>query len=130
MTKSKGIFMKASDIKHPTNTFKLQEFYLDCTYTNEFGDRYENILKLQANNDNVNLLSGLKKGDRIEVEYNVKGKFSTNAEGKVFHNQNLVIKNLQKFENNYTAPPAQQIPVQNTPPAQIEPEDEDDGLPF
>lgn len=132
MTKQKGIFMGASDVKQPSANFKLQEFYLDCTYTNEFGDRYENILKLQANNDKVNLIHDLKKGDRIEVDYNVKGRFSTDSAGKKWHNQNLIIKSLIKIEVKTDSVPV----VQNTEVQQPitqntnDEEDDDDGLPF
>ena len=137
-TTVKGVFMGADQIKYPSNTFRLQEFYVDCTFVNQFQDRFENFLRMQANNDNVNLLAGLQKGDRIEVEYNIKGRFSFDKDGKKFHNQNLIIKSLKKIESPAYQSPAQQPTQQQAQPTQQaqpqqqqqQAQDEDDDLPF
>lgn len=137
--KRRGTFLKKSEIKSPTNTFSVQEFYLDCSYTNEYQETFTNILKFQVTNDKIQLLNNVVKGDKIEVEYFTKGGFydkkdtSGNPTGEKVHAQNLNVKSVVKINNNYQSQPQQQQPQQqqySEPVNTNSTEDEEDDLPF
>lgn len=114
-----GTLLKKSLIQEKTEKFKIQEFYLDCSRFDQYtGDKYENIIKFQVVNNNIEKLHPIKEGDIIKVYYVINGRFfEHNGERK--HAQNLTAYN---FENVFkeTKEQVQPLPIQ----------EEDDGLPF
>ena len=53
-----GTIIERTEVQHKTQTFSLQEFFLDCsTYNQQTGERWENVLKFQVTNDKMNLLA-------------------------------------------------------------------------
>lgn len=93
----RGILMEKEPEKNPTNQLRIQEFYVDCSTTNSFSERFENVIKIQAINDRINALDQMQIGDPIKVSYTVRGRFKEAADGQRFHNQNFNMQSIQKI---------------------------------
>ena len=71
-----GAIIERTEVQHKTQTFSLQEFFLDCsTYNQQTGERWENVLKFQVTNDKMNLLAQFQNGQRVKVRFNIQGSF-------------------------------------------------------
>lgn len=125
-----GILLNRSDIKTTESGFTSIEFYLDCkTFDQNTGQEYPNKLKFQLIGDRVSLLDQYKRGERISVSFNIKGREYDKQDGTKGHIQNLNVWKIEKVQN------FQQQSVQsNTSTSQQSSnsvkEDEDDDLPF
>ncbi|MRN00201.1 DUF3127 domain-containing protein [Riemerella anatipestifer] len=89
-----GKLLKKSDIRQPSETFTVQEFYLDCSrYDQITGQKRENVLKFQVTGSKIDtVLSKVNNGDLVNVFFNVKGRFwekETEGEIKKGHSQSL-----------------------------------------
>lgn len=100
------------------------DFYVDCSeFDRRTGQKYENILKFQVSNSNIDRLDNIKKGDLIKITFQPQGRiYEKDGEKRQF--QTL---NAWKVELVETKQPKPEN-VQNT--AQQPLEDEDDDLPF
>lgn len=99
-----GILLKKSEIKTFSDKFSVQEFYLDCSTFNQYtGDKYENILKFQLINKNIDKLEEAKVGQRLKIQFQPRGRFYERETGDKFHTTNLdafgveVISTIQSY---------------------------------
>lgn len=122
MNKQRGTLIAVSEVKVISETFKVQEFYLDCkTYNQHTGEPIENMLKFQVSNAKIDMLAQIQKGDLIEVYFNPKGRTYKKEDGTKGHAQNLDVWKIEAIEK-------QPINKSQTPPPTIE--EEEDDLPF
>lgn len=73
----KGTVIAIFDVQTISDKFRKREVVLSDT-----NDKYPQEVKFQAVNDKVGLLDGVKIGDVLEVEYNLRGRRSTTKDGK------------------------------------------------
>ena len=119
MNKQRGVLKAVSEIKVISETFKVQELYLDCkTYNQQSGEPIENMLKFQVSNAKIDILAQFQKGDKIDIFFNPKGRFYVKENGTNGHAQNL---DVWKIEAVQATP--------QTTPIEISDNGEDD-LPF
>lgn len=106
-----GTIIERTEVQHKTQTFSLQEFFLDCsTYNQQTGERWENVLKFQVTNDKMNLLAQFQNGQRVKVRFNIQGSFFEH-EGQRKHAQRLTVFGIEAIQ--IQAPQAQyQQPMQ------------------
>lgn len=107
----RGKLLKKSDIQQKTDSFRVQEFYLDCSTFDQYtGDKWENILKFQVTNSSIDKLQPFNAGDILKVSFGINGRFfeyedKETKQTKKSHAQNL---NAYGFEL---------IPTKNVPNA-------------
>ena len=118
-----GILLNRSDIKIFESGFQVQEFYLDCkTFDQNTGQEYPNTLRFQVVGDKINLLNSIQRGERITVNFNIKGRDFQKEDGTKGHVHNLTVWKIDKVVNP--------TPQTSTQPTISTSEDEDDDLPF
>ncbi|GIZ15533.1 DUF3127 domain-containing protein [Capnocytophaga catalasegens] len=97
----RGKLLKKSDIQQKTDSFRVQEFYLDCSTFDQYtGERRENILKFQVTNSSIDKLQPFNAGDILKVSFGINGRFfefedKETKQTKKSHAQNL---NAYSFE--------------------------------
>lgn len=87
--------------KEPTErfseTFEKQDIYLDCSnYEQGTGRKFENYVKIQFINAKIDLLNHINEGERVKVNFNIKGRFSE-KDGQEFFFQNLSGYRIEKL---------------------------------
>lgn len=93
-----GIIIERTEVQHKTQTFSLQEFFLDCsTYNQQTGERWENVLKFQVTNDKMNLLAQFQNGQRVKVRFNIQGSFFEHK-GQRKHTQRLTVFGIEAIQ--------------------------------
>ena len=93
-----GTIIERTEVQHKTQTFSLQEFFLDCsTYNQQTGERWENVLKFQVTNDKMNLLAQFQNGQRVRVRFNIQGSFFEH-EGQRKHAQRLTVFGIEAIQ--------------------------------
>lgn len=125
-----GTMLNRSEEKRISDTFQTMEFYVDCSeYDRYNGQRYENILKFQVTNSNIDRLDSIKKGDLVKVHFRPNGR-TYEKDGEKRHFQMLNAWNVELMEKNQPKPAENPVSnVQNTAQVDLE-EEEDDDLPF
>jgi hypothetical protein len=123
--KTYGIIHKINPIEQVTEKFKKREFVLEISND---GAYVQKVL-FTATRDNVEFLDTFKKGDSVDVEFDVKGREWTSPTGDIKYFNTLEIVNITLFTNNQT----QQTVVDSTlrtVVANDSSKEEDDDLPF
>ena len=93
-----GTIIERTEVQHKTQTFSLQEFFLDCsTYNQQTGERWENVLKFQVTNDKMNLLAQFQNGQRVKVRFNIQGSFFEHK-GQHKHAQRLTVFGIEAIQ--------------------------------
>lgn len=114
MNKQRGILKSVSEIKVISETFKVQEFYLDCkTYSQQTGEPIENMLKFQVSNAKIDMLAQFQKGDKIDVFFNPKGRVYRKEGGTNGHAQNLDVWKIEAAQPQQIAPQTTPIEINN-----------------
>ncbi len=120
-----GLMLNRSEEKRHSDTFSTMDFYVDCSEFDRFsGRKYDNILKFQVTNSNIDRLDSIKKDDRIKVHFKPQGR-TYEKDGEIKHFQTLNAWNVELIETVQPKPQPYQAPQPNP----ID-EDEDDDLPF
>jgi hypothetical protein len=79
--KVRGAILAVKEPKQITETFKVEEFYLDNSNYNQMtGEKYANYIMLQNNNDKIDL-AGYKPGDVVDVEFFINGRLFDRRDG-------------------------------------------------
>ena len=111
----RGALIKVMPIRQISETFKIQEFYLDASsYNNMTGDKYANIIKLQIVNDKVEI-SDFKIGQVLDVGFYINGRQFDKKDnsGKGF-SQNISAHKVEpalNTANEFIHLPAEQLEV-------------------
>ena len=111
----KGALLKTMPVRQISETFKIQEFYLDTSsYNNMTGDKYANIVKMQIVNDKVDI-SDFKIGQVLDVGFYINGRQfdKKDGSGKGF-SQNITAHNVEpalNTANEFIHLPADQLEV-------------------
>lgn len=105
-------------IKQPRNIsekFKLQEFWLDTSNYNQMtGEKYENHNLLQVVNDKVDL-SEFKRGDLLDVDFYLNGRFYDKQDGSRGFMQSLTAYKIEQVRNTAGQPVVISEEQLNTP---------------
>lgn len=112
----KGTLIWGSEIEQVSDSFKKRDFAIKVND----GSQYENIANFQLVQDKTELLTGLRKGDEIEVHFDLRGR---EWNGKYF--TNLTAWKITKLDGAEPAPKAE--PVKKPEPVEAEASDD---LPF
>lgn len=124
-----GVLLKKSEVQEKTEKFKIQEFYLDCTRYDQYtGERYENIIKFQVTNANIEKLQAVQEGYIVKVSFFPTGRFF-DYQGEKKHAQNLNAYQVD-FINRPESPTTKQEQIQATMQVYNTQENETDDLPF
>lgn len=126
-----GFMLNRSEERRISETFQTMDFYADCgEYDRRTGQKYENVLKFQVSNANIDRLDSIKKGDLIKISFQPRGVvYEKEGEKRHFQTLNawrieLVEHKQNNVQNNALAP---QVTQPATAPSVDE---EDDDLPF
>lgn len=114
--KIRGAVLHVGVAEQKTETFKLQNLYLDASsYNNMTGEKYENVVMLQ-NINSKNDLSTLLPGEVIDCAFRVNGRFWDKEGGSKGFSQNLNLLSFEKAKNTagdyITLSPEQLIQVE------------------
>src|SRR5690554_3424525 len=97
--KIRGALVAVKQPRQISDTFKVQEFYLDLSRYNEVnGEKYINHALLQVTNDKVNL-EALEIGDLVDVEFSIRGRFYDRKIGGKGFMQNATAFRIEKVKN-------------------------------
>ena len=118
-------------IKLIGETVQVSDKFLkrDLVITDE-SSMYPQFLKMQLAQDKCGLLDSYKVDDSVEVSFNLNGRIWTNPKGEDVFFTTLDVWRIDKLStNNQTSqePPAN---VNVTNSVQIEPQEDDNDLPF
>ena len=84
----KGTLKEIFATEEVSEKFKKREFVVETSET--VGDNtYTEEIKCQLVQDKCSALDGLKKGDEVNVSFNIKGRSWENKEGKVMYFTNI-----------------------------------------
>lgn len=84
--------------KQIKETFKKREFVLDY----ETNSDYPQVIKLELVNDLCSIIDDYKKGDMVEVEFELKGREWKNQQGEIIYFTTLRALKLKKLEEDST----------------------------
>jgi len=115
----KGKIIEIFDEVKVTDTFKKREFVLEYAEN----PQYPELIKFELTQDRCDIVNAFKKGEDVEVWFNLRGRKWTDPKGEV------------KYFNSLQAWKMQQASAESgdTPPPANEPEwlgGEEDDLPF
>lgn len=118
----KGKIHEIFPVHNVSDTFKKRDIVIEYAEN----PTYPEYIKFETHQDKVNVLDKYKKGDEVEVSFNLRGRPWTNKDGIISYFNSLVLWRINAVgaDNGYVAP-------EYAPPADlsVEPGDEDD-LPF
>jgi single-strand DNA-binding protein len=77
-TSVNGTIVRILDTRKVSEKFSVREFDVSTT-----GDKYPQVLRLQATNDRIAQLDGLHAGDEVNVELNLRGREWKGNDGTV-----------------------------------------------
>lgn len=105
-------------------TFKKREFVVEYAEN----PNYPQILKFEMINDNCTMLDSYRKGDDVEIEFDLRGREWTNPQGNKVYFVSLNAFRLRKIDDkNNSTPDEDPIPgTDDIPP----PSPDEDELPF
>lgn len=84
----KGKLKEIFATEEVSDTFKKREFVVETSET-VGDDTYTEEIKCQLVQDKCSALDNLKKGDEVNVSFNIKGRRWENKEGKVMYFTNI-----------------------------------------
>ena len=132
-----GIMLNRSEEKQITETFKVQEFYVDCSEFDRFTGqkKFDNKLKFQVSNTKIDELKKINRGDLIKIQFNPQGREYDKQDGSgKGHAQNLNAWKIEVVKPKETAEPQTQNQSSQQPFRFEQPTtgntSEDDDLPF
>jgi hypothetical protein len=105
-------------------TFKKREFVVEYAEN----PNYPQILKFEMINDNCAMLDSYRKGDDVEIEFDLRGREWTNPQGNKVYFVSLNAFRLTKINNTNSSTPYDE-PASGTDDIPPPPSDEDE-LPF
>ena len=100
----RGAILAINPVKQISEKFSIQEIYLDTSNYNNFtGEKYENATLLQNINGKVDI-SGLKRGDVVDVKCYLNGRFFKKKNGESGFMQSLNLSSIEKALNTAKEP--------------------------
>jgi hypothetical protein len=122
----KGKVHEVFPAQNVSDTFKKRELIIEYAEN----PQYPEYIKFEALQDKVSLFDGLKKGEEVELFFNLRGRPWTDKAGKTSYFNTLVIWKVNKLGASTGQPAQQQASQQQAPPPDISHAPEDDDLPF
>ena len=84
-----GVMMHREQERRISENFQTMDFFVDCSEFDRFtGQKYENILKFQVSNSNIDRLDSIKDGDKVKITFRPKGRYYE-RDGEQRHFQTL-----------------------------------------
>ncbi len=120
-----GTILEISDVQQIKETFKKREFVVEYAEN----PQYPEYIKFELIQDKCSLLDACKVGDQVTVQFNLKGRKWTDAQGQVKYFNSLQAWRIEAAGNEPAAPAPEAAPLEGL----TEPEwetDKDDELPF
>ena len=105
-------------------TFKKREFVVEYAEN----PNYPQILKFEMINDNCTMLDSYRKGDDVEIDFDLRGREWTNPQGNKVYFVSLNAFRLRKIDDKNNS-----IPDENPVPGADDispPSPDEDELPF
>ncbi|MAM27449.1 MAG: hypothetical protein CMC13_00345 [Flavobacteriaceae bacterium] len=95
----RGAILEIQPVKQISERFSVQNVYIDTSnYNNMTGEKYENCNHFQVINGKVDL-SGLKRGDVVDVKFYINGRFFTKKDETQGFMQTLNIASIERAKN-------------------------------
>ena len=105
-------------------TFKKRDFVVEYAEN----PNYPQILKFEMINDNCSMLDGYRKGDNIEIEFDLRGREWTNPQGNKVYFVSLNAFRLKKIDDTGNSTPYDEpVPGKDDIPP---PSPDEEELPF
>lgn len=115
-----GKLLLKNDIQEVSASFKKQEFVVEVE--NERNPDWNDFVKFQLTQDRCGLVQDIVAGDRVKVNFNIKGR-KWEKDGQVNFFTNLEAWKVDKLGDNSTPASAPAPAMSDVPP-------ENDDLPF
>ncbi len=117
--------------KKITESFKKREFILD--YTPDSG--FPQIIKFELVNDLCSLIDNFKKGDKVEVEFELRGREWKNPQGELVYFTTLRALKIKKIDEDLSAVDSKDLSdnddsINDVDIPPLPPEDENGDTPF
>ena len=102
-----GNTMSRTAAEQKTESFKVQDFFLDASYFDNYNQQNrENFLKFQVTGNRIADFANIPDGSRVKVFFSIKGRFYDKQDGEKGHGQNL-----EAFKFEIISQPPQQQPA-------------------
>ncbi|WP_404812042.1 DUF3127 domain-containing protein [Capnocytophaga canimorsus] len=115
----RGKLLKKSAIEQKTETFKVQEFYLDCSTFDQYtGEKRENLLRFQVTNAKIDKFQSVPVGAIVKVSFGIRGRFFDGMDKETGQTKKMHGQNLDAYAFEVIEYPQQQPPTEWTPAPQ------------
>ena len=123
-----GVILEISDVQQIKETFKKREFVLEDTEN----PQYPEFIKFELIQDKCALLDAYKVGDKVNVQFNLKGRKWTDREGKVVYFNSLQAWRIEvESGSQATATPSSEAaPLEGLTEPEWSSDDKEGDLPF
>ncbi len=122
-----GAILEISDVQQIKETFKKREFVLEHTEN----PQYPEFIKFELIQDKCALLDAYKVGDKVNVQFNLKGRKWTDREGKVVYFNSLQAWRIEVESGAQSATPSPEAPpLEGLTEPEWSSDDKEDDLPF
>lgn len=118
-----GKIIEIFDVNQISDSFKKREFVLEYAEKPE----YPEFIKMEFIQDKCSLLDQCGIGDKVEVQFNLKGRKWTDKTGKVVYFNTLQAWRIEKKDEE-TSIASEKAPLEE--PEWLDNKDEDNALPF
>lgn len=120
-----GKIVHATKPEQITNTFRKRDLIVEIDQDTQ----YPQEIKVELHNNNCELITGMNKGDDVEVHINLRGRSYVNKEGKKAWFSSIVGWRVQRLGAQPVDQP-NNLPSNPSIPSYPEVDEEDDDLPF
>lgn len=119
--KLQGKIIFASKTEQITDSFRKRDLIIET----DADTQWPQEIKIELHQDKVELIAGMKKGDEVIVDCNLRGRSHVNKEGKKMWFNTIAGWKVTKV-GSATSEPSAPDPA----PAPVPSDEEDDDLPF
>ncbi len=121
-----GSILEISETQQIKETFKKREFVV------EYADnpQYPEFIKFELIQDKCTLLDAYKVGDKVSVQFNLKGRKWTDKEGQIKYFNSLQAWRIEVEGSTQPASAPETAPIESLSEPEWASDDKEDDLPF
>ena len=121
-----GSILEISDTQQIKETFKKREFVVEYAEN----PQYPEFIKFELIQDKCALLDAYKVGDKVSVQFNLKGRKWTDREGQIKYFNSLQAWRVEVEGNTQATSSPDAAPIESLTEPEWSSDDKEDDLPF
>lgn len=121
-----GSILEIMDVQQVKETFRKREFVVEYTEN----PQYPEFIKFELIQDKCSLLDAYKVGDKVTVNFNLKGRKWTDREGQVKYFSSLQAWRIEIESAAQPSASPETAPLEGMTEPEWSSDDKEDDLPF